>query len=180
MSSAEEEGSPMRYTTAFFILCLLPLPAVAQAVTFEREGVEYTLELPTPRWRAVGHVDVHEHYEFVNGEDRADGTIRLRKSLVEAGTTAGELYLRDVAGLKLLPGFVACGPCEGEKFSGRLTGSVFSYEFTSGGRPMAGRIYYLQVDARTYYTLHFTCERRQLPDAGAQADSVARSFRLRR
>lgn len=44
---------------------------------------------------------------------------------------------------------------------------------------MAGRIYYLQVDARTYYILHFTCDRKKLPDLWAQADSIARSFGLK-
>ena len=170
----------MRYATAFLILFLLPLPAIAQAVTFEREGVEYVLELPSPLWQAVRRVDVHEHYDFINGGNNADGYLRVRKNLVEAGTNARDLYLGDEADLKLLPGFIACEPCEGVKFSGGLTGTVFSYEFTSGGRPMAGRIYYLQVDARSYYTLHFTCDRHKLPDAGAQADSIARSFRLRR
>jgi len=169
----------MRLSTAFIILLLLTVHAVAQAVTFDREGIAYTLELPSPLWRAVRRVDVHEHYDFVNGADKAGGYLRVRQSLVEAGTTAKDLYLRDEADLKLLPGFVACGSCEGEKFSGRLSGALFSYEFTSGGRPAAGRIYYLQVNARTYYTLHFTSGRDKSSDVWAQADSIARSFRLK-
>jgi hypothetical protein len=36
----------MRLLTVTFMLFLLPLTAAAQAVTFEREGVEYRLELP--------------------------------------------------------------------------------------------------------------------------------------
>lgn len=169
----------MRLLTVTCILFLLPLAAAAQAFTFERAGVEYVLELPSPLWRAVKRADVHEHYEFINGKDKTGGYLRVRKSLVDAGTTARELYLRDEAGLKLLPGFVACGSCEGEAFSGRLAGAVFAYEYTSGGQPMMGRIYYLQVDARAYYTLHFTCERDKLPDARGQADHIARSFRLK-
>lgn len=168
----------MRYLTIMFALLVLPQTAGAQATTFEREGVEYRLELPSPAWHAVRRVDVHEHYDFVNGADD-DGYLRVRKSLVEAGTTVKDLYLGDEADLKLLPGFVACGSCEGEPFSGGLTGAVFSYEFTRGGRPFAGRIYYLQVDARAYYILHFTCERRKLAWVLPEADSVARSFRLR-
>jgi hypothetical protein len=161
------------------MLFLLPITVAAQAVTFEREGVEYGLELPSSRWRAVRRVDVHDHFDFVNGADRADGLLRVRRSLVEAGVKPKELHLADELDLKLLPGYVTCGSCEGEAFSGRLGGAVFAYEFTSGGRPMAGRIYYLQVDARTYYILHFTCERRRLAGALPEADSIARSFRLR-
>jgi hypothetical protein len=161
------------------MLFLLPLAAAAQAVTFEREGVEYRLELPSYRWQAVKRVDVHDHFDFVNGEDRADGLLRIRRSLVEAGVTPKELHLADEPNLKLLPGYVGCGSCEGETFSGRLDGAVFSYEYTSGGRAMAGRIYYLQVDARTFYILHFTCERKKLAGALPEADSIARSFRLR-
>jgi hypothetical protein len=176
--SREEEESPMRISIAFLILLLTAVPTATQAVAFEREGVEYALELPSPRWQAVRRVDVHEHYDFVNGA-ADDGYLRVRKSLVEAGTTAKDLYLGDQADLKLLPGFVACGSCDGEPFSGGLNGAVFSYEFTKGGRPFAGRIYYLQVDARAYYTLHFTCERKKLAEVSPEADSIARSFRLR-
>ena len=170
----------MRYLTIIFALLVLPQTAGAQATTFEREGVEYRLELPSPAWRAVRRVDVHDHYDFVNGEDRGDGYLRIRRNLVEAGVTPREMHLADEANLKLLPGYVVCGACEGEPFSGALSGIVFSYEYTSGGRPFAGRIYYLQVDARTFYVLHFTCERRKLAGALPEVDSIARSFQLRR
>lgn len=170
----------MRLLTVIFILLFIPATAAAQSVAFEREGVEYRLELPSTRWHALPRVDVHEHFDFVNGYDRADGYLRLRESLVEAGTTPKNLYLEDEARtLKFLPGFVRCTACEGEPFSGALSGAVFSYEYTSAGRPMAGRIYYLQVDARTYYVLHFTCGRVKLADLRPQADSIARSFRVK-
>ncbi len=169
----------MRHLTIIFLLLALPLIAGAQAVTFEREGVEYRLELPSPAWRAVRRVDVHDHYDFVNGEDRGAGYLRIRRSLVEAGVTPKELHLADEANLKLLPGYVACSTCDGETFSGALSGAFFSYEYTSGGRRVAGRVYYLRIDARAYYSLHFTCDRKKLAGALPEADSIARSFRLR-
>lgn len=169
----------MRYLIIIFALLVLPQTAGAQATVFERESVEYRLELPSTTWRAVRRVDVHDHYDFVNGEDRGDGYLRIRRSLVEAGTTPKELHLADEADLKLLPGYVACGTCVGDPFSGALSGTVFSYEYTSGGRAVAGRVYYLQVDARTYYVLHFTCVRKRLSEVMPEADSIARSFRLR-
>lgn len=170
----------MRLLTVVFILAFIHATAAAQAVVFEREGVEYRLELPSARWRALPHVDVHEHFDFVNGDSPSDGHLRLRRSLVEASTTAKDLYLEDEARtLKLLPGFVRCATCEGEPFSGALDGAVFSYEYTSAGKPMAGRIYYLRVDTRTYYVLHFTCGRDKLAGLRPQADSIARGFRIK-
>jgi len=83
----------MRLLTVAFILAFISPAAAAPAVTFEREGVGYRLELPSTRWRAVPRVDVHEHFDFVNGNDRDDGYLRIRMSLVEAGTTPKDLYL---------------------------------------------------------------------------------------
>jgi hypothetical protein len=42
---------------------------------------------------------------------------------------------------------------------------------------MDGRIYYFQVDTRTFYLLHFTVRSDRLADLSAQMDSIARSFR---
>ncbi|HST51359.1 MAG TPA: hypothetical protein VLJ61_05050 [Pyrinomonadaceae bacterium] len=77
--------------------------------------------------------------------------------------------------LRFLPGYVACGACEGEKIDGDLSGMVFSYEYTSGGRLMAGRVCYLQADSRTSYTLHFTGARERLQNLRDQMDAVARN-----
>ena len=66
------------------LLLIIPLSinATAQTQSFTREGVEYVLDLPSPSWRAVSRVDVHDHLEFVNGEDYSNGSLRLRKKLV--------------------------------------------------------------------------------------------------
>ena len=37
------------------------------------------------------------HYELVNGENRSDGYLRVRKNLVEAGKTFKDLYQGDAA-----------------------------------------------------------------------------------
>jgi hypothetical protein len=101
----------------------------------------------------------------------------VRKEVVEANTTLPELARRE-ADLKLryLPGFV--GGKE-EHFAGRLSGITVSYEYTSAGKPMAGRIYYLQADNRTVYTLHFTARAERLQLIRNQTDGIARSFRLK-
>ncbi|MCA1602876.1 MAG: hypothetical protein LC776_15005 [Acidobacteria bacterium] len=151
--------------------------ATAQTQTATSDKVEYTVELPSPTWRVVTQPDgVHQHMEFVYG-DRSDGFLRIRKEVVDQGATATDLARRDQEQkLRYAPGYV-----EGkqEKFVGRLNGVVTSYEYTSAGKPMAGRIYYLQTDPRTIYTLHFTGARDKLLRIRSQTDFIARSFQLK-
>jgi hypothetical protein len=161
-------------------LALAPFStATAQTpLTYTNDNVEYTLELPSATWRVTSEPDsVHQHAEFINGPDRKDGHLRIRKEVVDAGTTASELARRDQdQKLRFQPGYI-----EGkeEKFAGRLSGATISYEFTSGGKPMTGRIYYLQADNRTIYTLRFTGFRDKLSRIRNQTDAIARSFRLK-
>ena len=78
--------------------------------------------------------------------------------------------------LQFLPGFVAG---KEEKFAGRLNGVTTSYEFIKTGKPMLGRIYYLQVDNRTIYALRFSGLRDKLTRIRNQTDLIARSFRIK-
>ena len=176
----ERMAISMRLLTIILILFLTPLAAEAQALTFAREGVKYELELPSARWQAVPRLDVHEHFDFVYSGDHADAYLRVREYLVKDGTTSEDLLRREQSRtLKFLPGYIECAACEGERFDGTLSGTVFSYEYTSGGSLMAGRVYYLKVNARTFYSLHFTGARSNLGSLGDQMDSIARSFRVK-
>jgi hypothetical protein len=170
----------MRRLISLAAVCLLALSAVAataQTQTFADPHAPYTLELPSPTWRAIMRPDsAHEHTEFVYG-DRSDGYLRIRKEVVDDGTKAAELLRRDHdLKLRFLAGYV-----EGkeENFPGRLNGVTSSYEFTAAGKPMLGRIYYLQADNRTIYVLHFTGARDKLMRIRSQTDSMARSFQLK-
>jgi hypothetical protein len=149
----------------------------AQTRDFTSSSVEYTLELPSERWRVVTEPDsVHQHAEFVYG-DRNDGYLRVRKEVVEASESVSDVARREQdQKLRFLPGFV-----EGreEKFAGRLSGVVSSYEYTNGGKPMLGRIYYLRADNRTVYSLRFTGARSKLTQIRNQTDAIARSFSLK-
>lgn len=149
----------------------------AQSQVYTTDALEYILELPSPTWRAISGRDaVHEHPEFLNG-DRLNGYLRVRKEAVEANTTMSDLARRDLdQKLRYLPGFV-----EGkeEKFNGRLDGVTVSYEFTQTGKPMMGRIYFLQSDPRTAYVLYFTGLRDSIARIRNQTDSIARSFKLK-
>ncbi|HEX4900354.1 MAG TPA: hypothetical protein VFV61_07455, partial [Pyrinomonadaceae bacterium] len=128
-------------------------------------------------WRMIAEPDAaHEHLEFVYG-DRLQGYLRIRKEVVEAGTSASDLARRELEQkLRFVPGFV-----EGkeEKFAGRLSGVTVSYEYVNTGKAMLGRTYYLQVDNRTIYALRFSGLRDQLTRIRNQTDLIARSFKLK-
>jgi hypothetical protein len=158
----------------------LSVAALGQSRTFTRDNLEYVLELPSPSWQAASRLDVHEHLEFIYDGDQANGYLRLRKKLVAAGTTGEDLFReQEKWELQRLPGYVACSNGRGAEFSGHLSGTVFSYEYVSNGRNMDGRIYYLRVDARTLYLLHFTVRSDRLAELRAQMDAIARSFCLK-
>jgi hypothetical protein len=166
-------------TIAALALAFASAPAArAQDVqTYTTDKIEYALDLPNGTWRAVPRPDsVHEHVEFVYG-DRADGLLRIRKELIDNGAKLEDLARRDQDNkLRFHPGYV-----EGKQdnFPGRLKGIASSYEFTGGGKPMVGVIYYLQADPRTVYVLHFTGAKDKLLRVRAQTDGIARSFRVK-
>jgi hypothetical protein len=159
------------------VLSLGVVGASAQSQTFTSDDIEYALELPSQVWKVTARPDsVHQHLEFVNG-DRMGGYLRIRKETVDAGATPTDLANRDQdVKLRFIPGFVQG---KQERFSGRLNGVTASYEFTSAGKSMAGRIYYLQADARTIYTLHFTGQRDKFLRIRNQTDAIARSFHVK-
>ena len=151
--------------------------ALAQTQTFSDANVDYALELPSQTWRLIEKPDAdHSLAGFIYG-DRTDGYLQIRKEVVDAGVTPQNLARRESEQkLRFLPGFV-----EGkdEPFAGRMNGVAFNYEYTSAGKPMAGRIYYLQTDNRTIYVLRFTGLRDRLGRIRNQTDIIARSFRLK-
>lgn len=167
----------MNKTLLAAFLTLFAFTFVTAQVTYTNDKLEYTLELPSQAWRAISEPDAaHEHAEFIYG-DRLQGYLRVRKESVDAGMTASDVARRDVdQRLRFIPGFV-----EGreEKFSGRLSGVVSSYEYTQTGKPMLGRTYYLVADNRTIYSLRFTGLRDQLGRIRNQTDLIARSFKLK-
>ena len=169
----------MKHLTAFLVLILLgaSFATVLAQETQVSDQVAYTIELPSGLWRSISEPDAaRERAEFVYG-DRLDGYLQIRKEIVDAGTTASDIAHRDQdQKLRYIPGFV-----EGkqEPFSGRLNGVTASYEFTKAGKPMMGRIYYLQADNRTIYALRFSGLRDKLARIRNQTDSIARSFKLK-
>lgn len=169
----------MKHLIAIFVLFLVAGScslATAQD-PYTSDQLDYTIELPSSVWRVVSEPDAaHEHAEFIYG-DRLAGYLQIRKEVVDGGTAASDVARRDLdQKLRFLLGFV-----EGkqEKFSGRLSGVTTSYEFTKTGKPMMGRIYYLQADNRTIYALRFSGLRDKLARIRNQTDLIARGFKLK-
>src|SRR6476619_4850198 len=90
--SVQKRVRAMRVVLMLLLIIPLSVNATAQTQTFTREGVEYVLDLPSPSWRAVSRVDVHEHLEFVNGDDYSNGYLRLRKKVVTPDITSEDLF----------------------------------------------------------------------------------------
>jgi len=144
---------------------------------FTADDLEYVLELPSPQWQAAPRFDVHQHFEFIYGNEPANGRLQIRKILVDSGTTAAELFDRDEKWeLQKLAGYVVCS---GAEFKGQLSGAVFSYEYVSAARSMFGNVYYLQIDELTFYSLRFTASQDKLPILRNQMDLIASSFHLK-
>lgn len=160
---------------------IVPVAALAQARTFAEDGIEFTLELPSPTWRwVVEPIGSHKRVEFINGDDCLSGCLSVRKILLDADATPEDLFKREQSEkLQLLPGFVVCDDGSAREFKGHHSGAAFCYEYTDGGKPMTGRIYYLHADKRTVYALHFRAAREKLPALREQMDRIARSFRVR-
>lgn len=170
----------MRRLKIFFSLLMLVLATTIAATaqeSFTSDKVDYALELPSATWRVSAEPDsMRPHMEFIYG-DRNDGHLRIRKEIVDAGTSASDLAKRDQdQKLRFMTGYV---DGKEEKFAGRLGGVVLSFEYTSGGKAMAGLTYYLQADNRTIYTLRFTGLRNKLGVIRNQTDMIARSFRIK-
>jgi hypothetical protein len=160
-----------------FALLTLSFSLVNAQQLFTSDKIDYSIELPSNTWRVITEPDAaHEHVEFVYG-DRLDGYLQIRKEVVDAGTRPADVARRERdQKFRFHPGFV-----EGkeESFSGRLSGVTVSYEFIKTGKPMIGRIYYLQADNRTVYALRFTGLRDKLARIRNQTDLIARSFKLK-
>lgn len=151
--------------------------AHAQQRAFTADDIEYTLELPSPEWRAVSRLDIHYHVEFIYGNDVANGHLQARKIFSDRASSAVELFSRDEKlEFQRLPGYVVCSECKGSDFEGHLSGAVFSYRYVSGGKPMCGRVYYLQLDKWTFYSLRFTASVDRLALLSDQMDFIAKSF----
>jgi hypothetical protein len=148
----------------------------AQTRTYADPDLGYALDLPSPAWAAIPMPDgAHRHTGFAHGGG-GDWRLRIHREMVDRWETAAALAEEEETGLRFLPAYVETGL---EPFAGRLGGTRLTYEYSDGGRLMTGRTYYLQANRQTVYVLKFTGARDRNAALGGEADSIARSFRLR-
>ena len=152
--------------------------ASGQSRTFTSSSVDYVIEFPSTRWRALassGIVSTRSRKEFLYA-DSNNVRLLVRKKLVDADVTPSEMVRRRQRWDKQLSGYMLLRE---ETFAGQLSGAKFAYEYVKGGKIMSALIYYLEADNRTIYSLLFTGPRDELQKLRDQADLIARSFHLK-
>ncbi len=159
------------------ILVLFPIAAKAQTWPYTNETLDYALELPSTKWRAIKVPSVsHTSTEFRYGE-RSPIHLRIRRELVDADVSPADLVQRQQRSDRVyLRGYIKG---KDEVFTGRLSGAKYPYEYIKTGKAMAGLIYYLEADNRIIYRLEFTGSPDKLRSLSDQTESIARSFHLR-
>ena len=175
----------MKEVRMFFLaimgVLLVSFTVAGQTRTFTRDDIEFALDLPSTMWQPVSRLDVHGHVDFMYEDAAANGYLRIRMRLTSPGATAADLFKEDEKwDLQRLPGYVACCKCEGEKLAGTTNVTVMSYEYINNGRLTSGRLYYLQLNNRMFYVLHFTVAQDRLTGLIKDMDLLAQSFRLKR
>jgi len=155
----------------------LPSAVRGQAYTFTNKSVEYVIEFPSSKWRALpaGIVPERTRKEFIYS-NRNSVRLLVRRKLVDAGITLSDMVRRRQSRGQNLPGYVLL---KEENFTGQLSGAKFSYEYTQRGKPMTAVIYYLEAAHRIIYSLRFTGTRDNMQSLHDQTESIARSFRLK-
>jgi hypothetical protein len=152
--------------------------ANGQARTFKNKSVDYVIEFPSARWRALppsGIVPPRTRKTFRYAEGNV--WLILRRKFVHADISPSDMVRRRQGWAQhQLAGYVSG---KEESFSGKLNGAKFSYEYVRGGKTISALIYYLETDNRTIYSLLFSGPTDELRSIGNQTDSIARSFRLK-
>ncbi len=84
----------MRSRTFLLAVTLsLAFATVAIAQSFDNPKVEYTLDMPSPSWHLSSVPDdVSQAVEFINGQDRGDGLLKIRK-MVKTCDTNGVMLM---------------------------------------------------------------------------------------
>ncbi len=151
--------------------------ASAQDSTFSDSSVDYTFDLPDPRWKmTVKPSATSPNVEYVFG-DRRDGHLEVRKLTVPKNASLVDIIRDEEQKLQFLPGYVAGRE---EVFGGFLKGTVFNFEFIRAGRNTSGRFYFLRANDTTVYVLRFFGERDKLRGIRNQTDSRARTVAVKK
>lgn len=135
---------------------------------------EFSLVFPNETWRVLNRTG---EVEVIYG-DRLDGFLQIRKVAVAEGATLADIIdLEITQKLQFKPGFVQG---KEENFKGVLSGKASNYEYTQSGKPMIGRVYFLETGDRSVYVLRFTGSRDKLRMIRNQTDAIARGFKVKK
>lgn len=152
---------------------LAAVPAMAQLDTFSDPIVDYSFQLPEPKWKMTVKPSVTSpNVEYVYG-DRFDGHLEVRKLTVAKDSILSDIVESEEQKLQFRPGFVAG---KEENFAGKLRGTVFNFEYVAAGRSMSGRFYFLKANETTIYLLRFSGQKDLIRSIRNQTDSIARTF----
>ncbi len=144
----------------------------AQTETFSDPNVEYTFEVPDPRWKmTVKPSATSPNVEYVF-TDRNDGHLEVRKLSPTKNAQLTDVIRDEEQKLRFLQGYVAGRE---ETFRGKLNGTVFNFEFVRAGRAMSGRFYFLRA-GDDVYLLRFTGHRDSLRTIRTFTDIIGRTF----
>ena len=153
----------------------------AQDNTVSDPEGKYSVTLPNIDWHAIESQDGlgRKQLEIVY-KVREDGLLKVRQLDVEKGAKLVDVFKKDEGQtLTFLPGYTKGALEDFNVAAGKITAMATAYDFTQGGRPKKGRIYYLMVNETTVYALRFTGNRGTMEALRSQTDAIARSFRMK-
>ena len=157
---------------------LSPFTVTGQTQQYTVATGQYVLDLPSAQWRAITVSGADYPRDFRFSDDNGVVRVRIRREIVKnedvSTTDVAERQRRLDRSARL--GYVT-GTVE--SFKGALSGTKYSYEYVSAGKPLATVIYYLQVTKRAIYRIEFAGSPKMLSDLADQTESIARSFRLK-
>ena len=162
----------LHWSVAIIIACAFS--AFAQTTSFSDPNVEYSFEIPNAKWKQVSSTS-SGNVELVY-VDRNDGHLEVRKVTAPRTTPMADVIKEQEDKLQFRPGYVTG---KQENFSGKLSGSVFNFEFVKSGRAMSGRYYFLRAGERVYI-LRFEGFQESLRSIRPQTDTIARTFEVKR
>jgi hypothetical protein len=178
LSGTESRRNFMTRLLLILAALLSPFSVAGQTQQYTVATGQYVLDLPSQQWRGVTVSATAYPRDFRYSDDNGVVRMRLRRELVKnEGVSTTEVAERQ----RLLDRSARRGYVTGtvEDFKGAFSGTKYSYEYVSAGKPVATVIYYLRVAERAIYRIEFTGAPKMLSGLADQTQSIASSFRLK-
>lgn len=170
--------SQRNFATALVLILyalLFPIAAAGQTKPYTVTTSQYSIDLPSQRWRAITVSGADYHRDFKFSEDNDVVRLRIRRDIVDENVSTTDLAERQ----RRLDRSSKRGYVTGtiESFDGKLSGTRYSYEYVTSGRTTARVIYYLRATKRSIYRIEFSGPPKMLLGLADQTQSIAQSFR---